>query len=340
MKIINQVDLFKHSENNYHTYRIPSLLTLPDRILLAFCEGRKNSASDFGNIDLVMKRSEDNGRSWSAVRILWANGGAIQNPCPIFDKTTGNVFLHTLVNRRDHFIMTSSDKGFTWSTPQLIPLRKPTWTLGGPCPGHGIQLSSGRMLVPGVYNTGDARSDKDWGSYFVFSDDHGKTWQLGHDFGEGTNEFLCEELNNHSIYSILRPNNAKDTGNTRISISEDCGGSFPPTKFHPDLIGPICQASILRVKINSASNINEKTGSELFLYCKPDHPIIRKHITIKSSSDNGVSWKPFITLFKGKSAYSDMAQAQDGTIFCLYERGRRSYRDMITLSIISDKTKK
>jgi len=338
MKIIHQIDLFKRKENKCHTYRIPALLAVPDSVLLAFCEGRKNSASDFGNIDLVMKRSEDNGKTWSAVRILWANGEAIQNPCPIYDKSTGIVFLHTLVNRKDHYVMTSQDKGLTWSSPQLIPVRKPAWTVAGSCPGHGIQLSSGRLLVPGMYNVGNARSDRDWGSYFVSSDDHWKTWQLLYDFGEGTNEFLCEQLTDDSIYSILRTNNGKESKNTRFSISHDEGATFTPIQIHPDLTGPICQASILCVKnsdgLNGKNGSNGSNGSDLLLYCKPDHPVIRKHITIKISEDRGKTWKPLVTLNKGKSAYSDMAQAQDGTLFCLYERGRRRYSEKITLAIM------
>ncbi len=59
------VNLFNSGVDGYHTYRIPSLLLSPGGTLLAFCEGRRNSRDDHGDIDLVLKRSEDGGNTWS-----------------------------------------------------------------------------------------------------------------------------------------------------------------------------------------------------------------------------------------------------------------------------------
>ncbi|MGY8693898.1 MAG: hypothetical protein ACKVGW_06830, partial [Verrucomicrobiia bacterium] len=72
--------LFKSGEEGYSNYRIPSLITTKDGTLLAFCEARKESRGDSGNIDLVVKRSEDNGKSWSALSVVWDAG----------DDTAGN----------------------------------------------------------------------------------------------------------------------------------------------------------------------------------------------------------------------------------------------------------
>ena len=52
------INLFNSGVDGYHTYRIPSLLLSPGGALLAFCEGRRNSSDDHGDIDLVLKRSE------------------------------------------------------------------------------------------------------------------------------------------------------------------------------------------------------------------------------------------------------------------------------------------
>ena len=61
-------DLFVGGAGGYHTYRIPALVVTTKGTVLAFCEGRKTSAEDEGNIDLLLKRSQDSGRNWSACR--------------------------------------------------------------------------------------------------------------------------------------------------------------------------------------------------------------------------------------------------------------------------------
>ena len=54
--------VFFSGDDGYHTYRIPSLVTTPEGALVAICEGRKSGPKDDGDIDLVMKRSDDGGR--------------------------------------------------------------------------------------------------------------------------------------------------------------------------------------------------------------------------------------------------------------------------------------
>ena len=56
---VEQTDLFVGGTDTYHTYRIPSLIRAKNGALLAFCEGRKSSGGDSGNIDLLLKRSTD-----------------------------------------------------------------------------------------------------------------------------------------------------------------------------------------------------------------------------------------------------------------------------------------
>src|SRR5690606_25376965 len=76
--------LWKQGEGDYHTYRIPSLIKTTQGTLLAFCEARKKSASDAGKIDLVMRRSEDGGKSWSDQQVVWEDGdNTCGNPCPV-----------------------------------------------------------------------------------------------------------------------------------------------------------------------------------------------------------------------------------------------------------------
>src|ERR1035441_2756314 len=91
---LQQQDVFVAGQGGYHTYRIPSLIVTSNQTLLAFCEGRKDSSSDTGNIDLVLKRSADGGKTWSEQQVVWDDGpNTCGNPCPVVDKATGTIWL-------------------------------------------------------------------------------------------------------------------------------------------------------------------------------------------------------------------------------------------------------
>lgn len=319
----HSIDLFYKGENGYDTFRIPALLALPNSTILAFCEGRRYNDSDFGNIDMVMKRSVDGGLTWGPMRVIWDLGElAVQNPCPVHDKDTGTVFLHVVADRRDHFLLSSKDLGLTWSSPvELQHVRKEGWFFAGPCPGHAIQTRAGRLVVPGMYSAEPNRKSPFWwGSHFVYSDDHGASWQLGHDFDLGSNEFLCAELSSGSLLSVLRPNIAGDSTNVRVSISNDGGVSSSPIVIHDDLVSPICQSSIVR----------ETRHESTLLFSNPADATERANMTIKISRDDGKTWSVLNTIYPGPSGYSDLAVLEDGTICCLFERGQRDYREVVT----------
>ena len=93
-------DVFVSGTDSYHTYRIPALIAMPTGTLLVFCEGRRNNHEDTGDVDLLLKRSNDGGRTWSSAQVVQGQGGdsniTIGNPCPILDtanNATSNVNL-------------------------------------------------------------------------------------------------------------------------------------------------------------------------------------------------------------------------------------------------------
>ena len=94
--------LFVCSQDGYHTYRIPALAVTTNGTVLAFAEGRKKSAGDAGKIDLLVRRSTDNGATWSAPQIVWADGdNTCGNPAPVVDRDTGTLWLLMTWNRGD-----------------------------------------------------------------------------------------------------------------------------------------------------------------------------------------------------------------------------------------------
>ena len=86
--------LFTAGTDGYKSYRIPALITSAKGSLLAFCEGRRNGAGDDGDIDLLLKRSTDGGRTWTAQQVVWDDGPhTCGNPCPVVDAATGTIWL-------------------------------------------------------------------------------------------------------------------------------------------------------------------------------------------------------------------------------------------------------
>ena len=77
--------VFSKGENGFDTYRIPALVEAADGSILAFAEARKFSRSDTGDIDLVLKRSTDGGKTWGEIITVWDdNDNVCGNPCPVF----------------------------------------------------------------------------------------------------------------------------------------------------------------------------------------------------------------------------------------------------------------
>lgn len=67
-----QKALFVQGRGGYNNYRIPALLTTQAGTLLAFCEGREGG--DSSDIDLLLRRSEDGGRTWAPKQVVWTRG--------------------------------------------------------------------------------------------------------------------------------------------------------------------------------------------------------------------------------------------------------------------------
>ena len=134
---VSEVIVFAGGQEGYHTFRIPSVIVTPQGTVLVFCEGRKNGAGDSGDVDLVLKRSRDCGRTWSKLQVAWNDGAnACGNPCPVLDRQTGTIWLlltHNLgadnesqimagtsIGTRTVWVSRSGDDGLTWSQPVEI----------------------------------------------------------------------------------------------------------------------------------------------------------------------------------------------------------------------------
>ncbi len=313
---VEQVDVFLSGAEGYHTYRIPAVVLTNDNTLLAFCEGRKTGRGDHGDLDLVLRRSTDGGKTWQPMQVVHEEGGTakitIGNPCPVVDRTTGTIWL-PFCRDNDRVLMThSTDDGKTWAKPIEITdqVKRAGWGWYATGPGHGIQLAGGRLVVPC-----DCGNSKGWGgwdkkghSLIFYSDDHGKTWKLGGVTDRGMNECEVVELADGSLLLSMR--NYFGRNQRAFAASTDAGLTWSPPKHHQQVYCPTCQSSIQRYSL---------TPKNILLYSGPGGPG-RNDMTVRLSYDEGKTWPLSKVIYRGSSAYSDLVVLSDGTIGCLYER--------------------
>lgn len=329
--------LFESGNEGYKCFRIPAIVTTGNGTLLAFSEGRKNGCSDTGDIDLVMKRSMDNGLTWSELLVVWDDGDNVcGNPTPVVDEVTGVVHLlstwnlgedteHQIIDgtskdTRRVFMIRSEDDGKSWSKAEDITkaVKKETWSWYATGPCHGIQLESsdnqGRLLVPCDHIEAGT---KRYFSHVIYSDDHGETWKLGGTTPQDqVNECTVAELPNGRVMLNMR-NYDRTQKSRKISFSEDGGMSWGDIVSDPSLIEPVCQASLLM-------SGEDEDGNRTLLFLNPAHESERCMMTLRSSKDGGLNWEGSLLLHRGPAAYSDMTMLLDGAVGCLYEAGNSS----------------
>ena len=345
---IEQQDIFVSGKGGYHTYRIPSLIPTKKGTLLAFCEGRKNSASDTGDIDILLKRSTDNGVTWSEQKVIWDDGAnTCGNPCAVVDQTTGVVWLlltHNLGEDHESDIKTrkakgsrtvwvskSKDDGKTWSAPVEITqsTKNPSWTWYATGPGVGIQMENGphkgRLVIPCDHF--DDSQQPAGGSHIIYSDDHGKTWKIGGVVRPNMNECQIAELSQPEGALLLSMRNHPKGSNRAQSVSVDGGATWTAPQNHPQLIDPTCQASLIRYSWPT----KKSPGRLLFSNPAAER---RKNMTVRVSYDDGRTWSAGEVLYVKDAAYSCLTALKKNFVGCLYERGEAKANEKITFARI------
>jgi len=322
---------FTGGREGYAVYRTPAVVVSQRGTILAFCEGRVNDHRDEGDIDTVLKRSFDGGRTWGALQVV-ANDSVnpCKNLCPVV-LPSGRVLAVYLWNKfitskrdratREVFVVYSDNDGATWSAPRSITssVYREGWAWYGTGPCHAIvkerEPHKGRIIVPARHNSASSHML----SHVVYSDDGGETWHLGGDVPRmRTSECTAVELSNGDI--MLNSRNQDNSPCRVVAVSKDGGASFPRAWLDETLIEPRgCQGSLL------FHSISATTGRGVILFSNPANATVRADGAIKLSEDDGGTWNssfryapkpaPYFT------GYSDLVKLPDGNIAILYERG-------------------
>ena len=322
--LFEETALFVSGSEGYNTFRIPAIIIATNGDILAFCEGRVNSSSDSGNIDQVLRRSTDNGRTWSPLQVIRSEGtNTAGNPAPVVDHSTGRIYLLYSINFNDVHVMHSDDHGVNWSQPQRIhdSVSESDWTWHVPGPVHGIQLvrsaKAGRLIIAADHMS----SSTGWGSHIIYSDDHGESWHLGGQVNEGTydgnfvkpNECAAVELSDGRLY--LNSRNHGPDKNRCIAYSNDGGISFGPPLVDQALVCPTVQGSAVRF-----SSVKDGYSKDRILFSNPASASSRILMTVRVSYDETKTWQISKLIYSGSSAYSDLAVLSDQSILCMYEK--------------------
>jgi sialidase-1 len=337
-----QSDLFQSGQGGYFSYRIPALIATKKGTLLAFCEGRRQSGADSGDIDLLWRRSFDNGKTWSPVKVL-ADLGAdtIGNPAPVVEQATGAILLlltrnpgavtqkqimdSSAAGTRTVWITRSTDDGASWTPPEDITasVKRPDWTWYATGPGNGIELRTGRLVIPCDHILAGSQARH---SHVIYSDDRGKTWRIGGIAGEKTNESAVAELRDGSLLLNMRSYQGRNRRD--IAYSRDGGLSWSDPAPDAALIEPTSQASLIR-----AVRAGKRSDGRLLFSNPADTK--RAHMTVRLSMDDGKTWPVEKLIHAGPAAYSSLAVLRDGTVGLLYERGAKSTYERITFAHFS-----
>lgn len=335
MKPLKELNhLFACGKEGYKSYRIPALVTTKKGTLLAFCEGRKHHSHDHGDIDIVLKRSTDNGKTWLPLQVVFDNGKVVAgNPVPIVDKEKGRIFLLSCTSahheysiykgkgRRGIFIQHSDDDGKTWSKPRSIAKniypKNWRWYATGPCSGIQIQegKNKGRLVCPANHTVVKKGSDKNhFRAHSIYSDDYGKTWHLGTVSALGGNESTLAEADKNLLFQSIRMQSHRK-GKRGTRTSDNGGKTWTELQHHPDLPCPMCQGSVIR----------DYSKPKRLIHANPGTSSGRKKMTLRISEDSGKTWKRSKLIHRSSSAYSDIALTSAGDVAVLYEGGHSNY---------------
>lgn len=346
--LLEKQGLFEARTGGYHTYRVPGLLVTQRGVVLATAEARREGSGDWGDNDVLLRRSLDGGRTWDKPRLIVAQKtygpGPISNFVMLSERGTGTVHALFCYDYRRVFHIRSEDDGATFSAPvEITPAlegfrRDYPWKVIATGPAHGTQLRSGRFIVPVWMSDG---SGKEMGKgklghrpsivSLIYSDDQGRSWRCGDivcrndaRFRNPSETVVVELADGRVLFNIR----SESKENRRlVSISRDGVRGWSEPRFDPALLEPVCMASLLRLSWPEGGQRSR------ILFANPDNlenDLVkpggnlahdRKRLTVKMSYDECRTWPASKVLEQGPSGYSDLAMLPDGTVLCIYECG-------------------
>nr|XP_056714564.1 sialidase-3-like [Euleptes europaea] len=391
-----KVTLFHQEAPGGLTYRIPALLYLCDEsVFLAFAE-KRSSAKDEHAKYLVMRRGQKEGMSvqWSPEEPLMTAilpGHRTMNPCPVYEKKNGRVFLFFICvqthvtewhqiklgrNAARLCYVSSQNGGHTWSqltdlTREVIGDDLRNWATFAVGPGHGLQMSSGRLVIPAYayyirrncFSTSAANCARPH-SLIFYSDDHGQNWARGQLLKNlRTIECQVAEVARQDNIQVLYCNSRSPDKYRVEAFSMDNGGHFEESFLCKELpeTGGGCQGSVVSFtpvmkplepgrRENTAASSHFlgshhsaalKTTKTWMVFSHPTsrHKRVNLGIYLNTSPLAKSSWTAPWVIYDGPCGYSDLVVCEEGHLLlfgCLFECGVSSECEEIAFQLFTD----
>lgn len=348
-------DLFIVGEDPaYSLYHIPGIVVTAKGTVLSWCEARKRAAgvSDWDDIRILLRRSSDDGKTWSTAKsIVDVPGPKEKNPLALKMKNVdpndvtynnpvliagkdGAVHMLFCLEYMRVFYQRSDDDGITFSSPTEVTAafdgfkKDYDWKVLATGPNHSIQLKNGRLVVPVWLSTGTGgNAHRPSVTATIYSDDQGKTWKGGEiavpctDEWINPNETVAIELNDGRV--MLNVRSESKAHRRLVTTSADGATQWSKPRFDDALLEPICMGGIVRynhegkslILFSNPHNLEKAKGR-----AEPGNNRDRKNVSVKISHDEGQTWSIHKLLEDGPSMYSDIAVTHNGTILCFYGR--------------------
>ena len=338
MQEVLKKSLTRYNEGPYPYYRIPGMVVTSNGTILTYFETRLGG-SDWQTRGVGYRRSEDNGETWSPLKLLVERktDTVVNNPVMIATKSGCIYFLWEEDYCRG-FLQYSDDDGISFSNPVEITehlekfhsIRGYRWDVFAFGPGHGIELNNGALLVPVWLANGGKRTHHPSVVSTIVSCDSGETWEAG--------EIICSDYSDESPDGLRNPNetcavqldngsvllNIRHEGKTHyrtVSISPDGLSNFNKPIYDRQLPDPICFGSIVR----TIKSVFGQQHAIAFSNCavnpkrENNYSKIREKLTLRLSLDNCKTWR-YSRLLEERSGYSDITFSNDSKwLYCFYE---------------------
>ena len=331
--VITHQDLFNASMvEGVSCFRIPAIVTAPNGDLIAAIDERVPNCGDLnrsGDINIVVRRSADNGKTWSGIETVvnFPLGLSASDPSMIVDRDTKEIILFynymDYEKERDIYylhVVKSKDNGKTWSKPEDITkqIAKPEWHKDFKfiTSGRGIQTKDGKLLHTLV--------NLSKGLFIFGSDDHGKTWYFIDTPIKPADESKIIELADGTWMVNARVN----TGGMRYVHTSSDEGKTWNSRPEPKLIDPGCNASIIRYTAK-ADGYNKNR----ILFSNAKMVKGRMNLTSRVSYDEGQTWTEGKTIYGGGTAYSSLTILKNGDIGVFFEKDDYKENTFVSFSL-------
>lgn len=309
--------------------RIPAICSDIQGNIYAFCDQRRGYSDVPNYINIGMRKSVDNGLTWSDIKIVMNRGTSneegISDPCVIYDGSNDTIYCFAVSTDKNindpsanlvMYMSKSNDKGDSWTDPTPITTNTTNYKSFFQGPGNSV-AKDGWIYVPIQYWHSSDPSDPISVVGAIRSNDGGVTWE---ELGIVQNSTQENALAFYGDRLIMTAKVGNGSGFGRVTYEYD----FISNGWGPALWGQnkvSTQGSLLEV------NIANKFHSLLKIENAKYFSAERKDLTL-SVSHNGYNYRDVMIIRSELGmGYSSMTYTgnylhilYEDSIGCVYKR--------------------